>query len=94
LNSSLNAQLDSENMAYEVNFSDCFCFAFFVLMLSAFLAYRRIGGHLLLLAKIWTDYIYRDASNSLTILERIHRFTMSDLDHHRDELRASQTEVS
>jgi chromosome segregation ATPase len=40
------------------------------------------------------DRLYRDASNSLTILERSHRFTMSDLDHHRDELRASQTEVS
>ena len=40
------------------------------------------------------DRLYRDASNSLTILERSHRFTMSELDHHRDELRASQTEVS
>jgi chromosome segregation ATPase len=40
------------------------------------------------------DRLYRDASNSLTILERIHHFTMSELDHHRDELRASQTEVS
>jgi hypothetical protein len=30
----------------------------------------------------------------LNILERSHRFTMSDLDHHRDELRAPQTEVS
>jgi chromosome segregation ATPase len=35
------------------------------------------------------DMMYHDASTSLTILERIHRFTMSDLDHHRDELRAS-----
>jgi hypothetical protein len=40
------------------------------------------------------DKLYRDASNSLTILERSHRFTMSDLDHHRDEWRASLTEVS
>jgi hypothetical protein len=40
------------------------------------------------------DRLYRDTSNSLTILERSHRFTMSDLDHHRDELRASQAEVS
>jgi hypothetical protein len=30
----------------------------------------------------------------LTILERSYYFTMSDLDHHRDELRASQAEVS
>jgi hypothetical protein len=35
------------------------------------------------------DRLYCDASNSLTILERSHRFTMSDPDHHRDELRAS-----
>jgi hypothetical protein len=40
------------------------------------------------------DRLYRDASNSLAILERSHRFTMSELDHHMDELRDSQTEVS
>jgi hypothetical protein len=39
------------------------------------------------------DRLYRDASNSLTILERSHRFTMSDLDHHRHELQVSQDEV-
>jgi hypothetical protein len=33
--------------------------------------------------------LYRDASNSLTIMERSHRFTMVDLDHHRHELQAS-----
>jgi uncharacterized protein YaaR (DUF327 family) len=38
--------------------------------------------------------LYRDASTSLTILERSNRFTMSGLDHHRDELRVSQDEVS
>jgi hypothetical protein len=38
--------------------------------------------------------LYHDASTSLTILERSHRFTMSDLDHHCEELRASQDEVS
>jgi hypothetical protein len=32
------------------------------------------------------DRLYHDTSNSLTILERSHRFTMSDLDHHRHEL--------
>jgi hypothetical protein len=40
------------------------------------------------------DRLYRDASNFLTILETSHRFTMSDLDHHQDELRACQSEVS
>jgi hypothetical protein len=39
------------------------------------------------------DRLYRDASNFLTILERSHRFTMSDLDHHRHELQVSQDEV-
>jgi hypothetical protein len=39
------------------------------------------------------DRLYRDASNSLTILERSHRFTMSDLNHHHHELQASQDEV-
>jgi hypothetical protein len=33
--------------------------------------------------------LYHDASNFLTILERSHYFTMSDLDHHRHELQAS-----
>jgi hypothetical protein len=40
------------------------------------------------------DKLYRDASSSLPTLERSHRFTMSELDHHRDELRATHTEVS
>ena len=39
------------------------------------------------------DRLYRDASNSLTILERSHRFTMSGLNHHRHELQVSQDEV-
>jgi hypothetical protein len=39
------------------------------------------------------DRLYHDANNSLTILERSHRFTMSDLDHHRHELQVSQDEV-
>jgi hypothetical protein len=37
LNSSLNAQLDSEKMALEVNFPDCFCFALFALCSVLFL---------------------------------------------------------
>jgi chromosome segregation ATPase len=40
------------------------------------------------------DRLYRAASNSLTILERSHCFTMSDLDHHRHKLHASKDEVS
>jgi hypothetical protein len=40
------------------------------------------------------DKMYCDASSSLTTLERSHCFTMSELDHHRDELKVSQNEVS
>jgi hypothetical protein len=39
------------------------------------------------------DRLYHDASNSLTILERNHSFTMLDLDRHRHELQISQDEV-
>jgi hypothetical protein len=39
------------------------------------------------------DRLYHDASNSLTILDRSHRFTMSDLDHHCHELQVSQDGV-
>ena len=35
------------------------------------------------------DKLYRDASNSLTILERSHRFTMEELDNHRYKLQES-----
>jgi hypothetical protein len=57
LNSSLNAQLDSEKMAHEVDFPDCLCFAPFASMLSAFLACRRRGERFMLLETIWIDYI-------------------------------------
>jgi phage-related tail protein len=49
---------------------------------------RLLGSHDSL------DKLYSDASSSLTTLERSHRFTMSELDRHRDELRVSRTEVS
>jgi chromosome segregation ATPase len=39
------------------------------------------------------DRLYRDANNSLTILERSHRFTMVDLDNHRYKLQESQDEI-
>jgi hypothetical protein len=40
------------------------------------------------------DRLYHDASNSLTILERSHRFTMEDLDNHRHMLQESLDEVT
>jgi uncharacterized protein YhaN len=37
--------------------------------------------------------LYRDASNSLTILERSHRFTREELDNHRYKLQESLDDV-
>jgi chromosome segregation ATPase len=39
------------------------------------------------------DRLYRDSSNSLTILERIHRFTMEELDNLRCRLQESTNDV-
>jgi hypothetical protein len=39
------------------------------------------------------DKQYRDASNSLTILERSHRFTREELDNHRYQLQESLDDV-
>ena len=54
LNSSLNAKLDSEKMAHEVNFLGCSCFALLASMLSVVLACRKKNKHLLLRMTIWT----------------------------------------
>jgi hypothetical protein len=55
-NSSLNAHLDSEKMAYEVNSLGYFCFASLASMLSVVLACRRKSEHSLLLMTIWIGY--------------------------------------
>jgi uncharacterized protein YhaN len=39
------------------------------------------------------DRLYRDSSNSLTILERSHRFTMEELDNHCYKLQESLDDV-
>jgi uncharacterized protein YhaN len=39
------------------------------------------------------DRLYRDSGNSLTILERSHRFTMEELDNHRYKLQESLDDV-
>jgi hypothetical protein len=57
LNSSLNAQLDSEKMAHEVNFLGCSCFALLASMLSAVLACRKKNKHSLLPVTIWIGRI-------------------------------------
>ena len=40
------------------------------------------------------ERLYHDSSNSLTILERSHRFTMEELDHQRCKLQESMDEVT
>jgi hypothetical protein len=57
LNSSLNAQLNFEKMAHEVNFLGCPCFALLASMLSVVLACRKKNEHSLLLMTIWTGRI-------------------------------------
>jgi chromosome segregation ATPase len=39
------------------------------------------------------DRLYRDSSNSLTILDRSHRFTMEELDNHRCKLQESTDDM-
>jgi chromosome segregation ATPase len=39
------------------------------------------------------DRLHRDSRNSLTILERSHRFTMEELDNHRCKLQESTDDV-
>jgi hypothetical protein len=57
LNSSPNAQLDSEKMAHEVNFLGCSCFALPASMLSVVLVCRRRNGRSLLPVTIWIGCI-------------------------------------
>jgi hypothetical protein len=71
-------------MAHEVNFLGCSCFALLALVLSVVLACRRRNEHSLHLETIWT----------CCIVMLVPRFTMTDLDHHRNKLQASQYEVS
>ena len=39
------------------------------------------------------DRLYRDSSNSLTVLERSHRFTREELDNHHYKLQESLDDV-
>jgi hypothetical protein len=49
--------------------------------------------HILAASRDSLDRLYRDSSNSLTILERSHRFTM-ELDNQRCKLQESTDEVT
>jgi hypothetical protein len=91
LNSTLRVQLDSEKVTCET----APCIAMFLLLAwclkELILACRKKNVPLLLLAIM--DRLYRDSSNSLTILERSHRFTMEELDNLRCRLQESTNDV-
>jgi hypothetical protein len=90
LNSSLNAQLDSEKVANELSFYLIFS-AVFLLPASCLRTDSCPQEEKCALAtsRDNLDKLYRDANNSLAILERSHRFTMEDLDNHRYKLQES-----
>jgi hypothetical protein len=50
--------------------------------------------HILAASRDNLDRLYRDSSNSLTILKRSHRFTMEELDNQRGRLQESADEVT
>jgi hypothetical protein len=79
-------------MAHEVNFPGWPCSVIIALILNVVFCLQE-EKRALVAPRDNLDRLYCDTSNSLTILERSHCFTMSDLDHHRHELQASQDEV-
>jgi hypothetical protein len=94
LNSTLNAHLDSEKVANELNFYLPLSAVFLMLAWrwgtdSCLLEEKRA----LATSRDNLDKLYRNASNSLTILERSHRFTMDDLDNHRYKLQESMDDM-
>jgi hypothetical protein len=93
LSSSLHAQLDSEKVIYKT----VLCLAV-VLLLAWFFEgvdfCSQEEKRILTASRDSLDRLYRDSSNSLTILERSHRFTMEELDNQRRKLQESADEVT
>jgi hypothetical protein len=93
LSSSLHAQLNSEKVIYE---------AVLCLVVLLLLAWFFEGvdfclqeeKRILAASRDSLDRLYRDSSNSLTILERSHRFTMEELDNQHCKLQESSDEVT
>jgi hypothetical protein len=56
-------------------------------------SYLQEEKHALATSRDNLDKLYHDVSNSLTILERSHRFTMEDLDNHRYKLQESLNDM-
>jgi uncharacterized protein YlxW (UPF0749 family) len=93
LSSSLHAQLDSEKVIYKT----VLCLAVLLLLAWFFegtdLCLQE-EKRILAASRDNLDRLYRDSSNSLTILERSHRFTMEELDLQRRKLQESMEEVT
>jgi multidrug resistance efflux pump len=91
--SSLHAQLNSEKVIYET----VPCLVAFLLLawfLRELTFCLQEEKRILAASRDSLDRLYRDSSNSLTILERSHRFTMEELDNHRCKLQESSDEVT
>jgi hypothetical protein len=93
LSSSLHAQLNSEKVIYET----VPCLVAFLLLawfLRELTFCLQEEKRILAASRDNLDRLYRDSSNSLTILERSHRFTMEELDNQRCKLQESSDEVT
>jgi hypothetical protein len=93
LSSSLHAQLDSEKVIYETALLPC-CAPITCLVFEGTDLCLQEEKRILAASRDNLDRLYRDSSNSLTILERSHRFTMEELDLHRRKLQESMEEVT
>jgi chromosome segregation ATPase len=94
MNSFLQPKLDLEKKTHEVT---CQELQVAYSMLSTY--YQRFSHpqeemQKLLASRNNLNKLYRDASSSLTTLERSHRFTMEEMERKRNELKESQDEVS
>jgi hypothetical protein len=93
MNSSLHVTLDSDKKAHEVTYQGL-QITYFVFSTLHHEFYPQEEMRKLLGSRNNLDRLYRDASISLTTLERSHRFTMTELEFKRDELKESQDEES
>jgi hypothetical protein len=93
LSSSLHAQLNFEKVTYET--VPCL-----VVLLFACLMFEGVDfclqeeKRILAASRDSLDRLYRDSSNSLTILERSHHFTMEELDNQCCKMQESTDEVT
>jgi hypothetical protein len=93
LSSSLHAQLNSEKVIYKTVLLPC-CVPITCLVFEGVDFCSQEEKRILAASRDSLDRLYRDSSNSLTILERSHRFTMEELDNQRCKLQESADEVT